>query len=127
LFGSLSQRHRRNELFGINNIRGNYPQFFLIAGDIINTTTLFLGSFSYIEAMDDVKTLTRQALGLDDDDDDNEDTKQTAPDDESAVVLVTDSDDEDEFPAFCCGFLPKWLSNLAKPNLFQDVGLEGGG
>jgi hypothetical protein len=61
-----SQRDRRNELFGISGNRGKYPQFFLVEGS--GGTTSFLGLFEDIEAMNDSRTLTKQALGLGEDD-----------------------------------------------------------
>lgn len=41
---------RRNELFGISGIRGNYPQFFFLHQD---GTTTFLGGWERIEMLND--------------------------------------------------------------------------
>jgi hypothetical protein len=47
-------KERRNELFGISGIRGNYPQFFLVDE---KSGTTFLGDFATIQSMHDSEML----------------------------------------------------------------------
>jgi hypothetical protein len=53
-----ANKERRNDLFGISGIQGNYLEFFLLDNDAIG----FLGNFETIESMNDVGTLTKESL-----------------------------------------------------------------
>mmetsp|Transcript_17367 Transcript_17367/g.25489 ORF Transcript_17367/g.25489 Transcript_17367/m.25489 type:complete len:111 (+) Transcript_17367:106-438(+) len=53
------QRDRRNELFGISGVRGNYPQFFLVQMDNDggeNGVTSYLGDWGKLEEINDTST-----------------------------------------------------------------------
>jgi hypothetical protein len=54
-----SNKDRRNILFEISGIRGNYPQFFLVES---NNKTTFLGNFETMESMNDAGTLNTDIL-----------------------------------------------------------------
>ena len=54
-----SQRERRNELFQISGIRGNYPQFFFEHQD---GTVTFFGSFDKIETLNETNGLDPSIL-----------------------------------------------------------------
>jgi hypothetical protein len=57
-----SNNDRRNTLFEISGIRGNYPQFFLVQS---NNKTIFLGNFETIESMNDAGTLNMNIISSD--------------------------------------------------------------
>jgi hypothetical protein len=50
---------RRNELFRMSGIRGNYPQFFLVEKD---GSVSFLGNWNAIEEMNDASGLPEEIL-----------------------------------------------------------------
>ncbi len=52
------RKDRRDELFMISGIRGNYPQFFLETGD----QTTFLGDFDALEALNEIGQLSVSLL-----------------------------------------------------------------
>eukprot|EP00565_Helicotheca_tamesis_P009020 CAMPEP_0185726440 /NCGR_PEP_ID=MMETSP1171-20130828/2422_1 /TAXON_ID=374046 /ORGANISM="Helicotheca tamensis, Strain CCMP826" /LENGTH=82 /DNA_ID=CAMNT_0028394801 /DNA_START=199 /DNA_END=444 /DNA_ORIENTATION=+ len=47
------QRERRNELFGISGVRGNYPQFFFESKD---GKTEFFGNYEKFEAVSETSS-----------------------------------------------------------------------
>ena len=51
---------RRNELFKLSGLRGEYPQFFLI--DKENDSITFLGNYEKIEAINDASSLPDEVL-----------------------------------------------------------------
>jgi hypothetical protein len=53
------QKEKRNELFGISQIRGNYPQFFLEHKDGLTT---YVGDWEYIEGLNDSSSLPAETL-----------------------------------------------------------------
>jgi hypothetical protein len=63
LVDGVAEKERRNELFGISDVRGDYPQFFLKNGDD-DSTIEFLGLFDDVEAMNEMGTFTKEALVL---------------------------------------------------------------
>ena len=59
------QKERREMLFGVSKIRGNYPQFFLActAGrGSINETTTYLGNYHWIHELNDTVDLPQDIL-----------------------------------------------------------------
>lgn len=44
---------RRNELFKISNIKGNYPQFFL---EQMDGTTRYIGSWEYLQSLNEISS-----------------------------------------------------------------------
>lgn len=54
-----SRSARRNELFAISGIRGNYPQFFLVDE---HDNVEFLGNWDKIEAVNDASSLPDEIL-----------------------------------------------------------------
>ena len=60
-----TQKERREMLFGVSKIRGNYPQFFLAhaAGrGSINETTTYLGNYHWIHELNDTVDLPQDIL-----------------------------------------------------------------
>ena len=54
-----NQRQRRNELFDISGLRGNYPQFFF---EYQNGTIKYLGNFSTLERLNESSHLPSEVL-----------------------------------------------------------------
>ena len=54
-----SYKYRRNELFGISGVRGQYPQFFIVDE---NKKTAFLGNWDTIEGINDNSHLPENVL-----------------------------------------------------------------
>ena len=53
-----SNKTRRNKLFEISGVRANYPQLFVLWGDV----TKFVGDFEYIEKLNEYGSLNRDYL-----------------------------------------------------------------
>lgn len=129
-----TQKDRRNELFGISGIRGNYPQFFITEDDQDPAAkTTFLGTFDDIDIMNDSATLTKEALGLA-----APAPAPVAPPPAAPPVAVAppaiaargiegqgdDDDDEKKDEKCCCGLLPlsmfPFLKKSAKVSAISD-------
>ena len=54
-----NQREKRNELFEISGVRGNYPQFFFESKD---GTITFLGNFEKLESLNETSGLPQDIL-----------------------------------------------------------------
>ncbi|KAK1745047.1 hypothetical protein QTG54_004338 [Skeletonema marinoi] len=54
-----NQRQKRNELFDISGLRGNYPQFFF---EYQNGTIQYLGNFSTLERLNESSNLPLEVL-----------------------------------------------------------------
>ena len=60
-----TQKERREMLFGVSKIRGNYPQFFLARSTgrgSINETTTYLGNYDWIHELNDTVDLPQDVL-----------------------------------------------------------------
>ena len=116
-----AQQERRNKFFAVSGLRGKYPQFFVssVNGEEEGPNTSFLlGTFEEIEAMNDAGTLTPENIldGVAN----SKEVLQAKLLSSSEVVLDSDEED-DNGPLFCCGFIPRWLVQLAKPDLLQPM------
>ncbi|KAL7447511.1 hypothetical protein ACHAXM_010789 [Skeletonema potamos] len=54
-----NQRQKRNELFDISGLRGNYPQFFF---EYQNGTIQYLGNFGKLERLNESSNLPSEVL-----------------------------------------------------------------
>ena len=60
-----TQKERREMLFGVSKIRGNYPQFFLACSTgrgSMNETTTYLGNFQWLHELNDTFDLPQDIL-----------------------------------------------------------------
>merc|ERR1740124_908466 len=55
----LNQKDRRNQLFDISKIRGNYPQFFFEDKD---GSVSFIGDWEYVEGLNETSALSEEIL-----------------------------------------------------------------
>merc|ERR1712032_1187732 len=54
-----NQKDRRNQLFDISKIRGNYPQFFFEDKD---GSVSFVGDWEYVQGLNETSTLPKEIL-----------------------------------------------------------------
>ena len=128
----------RSRLFEISGIRGNYPQFFVRdGGEGDSSSYKFFGGFDHIEDMNEMGTLTTEAIGVGassesttavPDQREKPTSARSVPSETKSILSRNIAADDDEVveeestagEGLCdCIWLPTWIRNLARPNLVQ--------